>query len=307
MAARWNDTDIVHVLGQSLIIQGTPGGPVLEEKLPSSQLITLTQVAGGNLAAGKYNYKLVWVDSNGNESLASVPTRTLTVPAASQIRLQQLPPAPTGFVARRLYRSDGDGMPTSEYRLVAQLNASATTFTDVGNPGGNLLDQSGAAANLRRARLNASLVIDPNTIVKSEGARIEVGMGAQLLAEGRDGQRVIFTSKLDDKFGAGGTFDTGNDGTVNVADPRQLGWHFRRPDGDCQLRLLPVHVRRRQWSRWRARSPASTCWKFTRRTSAWRTAFSSAMRMVWEGRPPRTVSDADSMKRPRSSFVARSR
>ncbi len=229
VAARWNDTDIVHVLGQSLLIQGTPGGPVLEEELPSSQLITLTRLAGGNLAAGKYNYKLVWVDSNGNESLASVPTRTLTVPDASQIRLQQLPPAPAGFVARRLYRSEADGLPTSEYRLVAQLNASSTTYTDVGNPGGNLLDQSGAAANLRRARLNASLVIDPNTIVKLEGARIEVGMGAQILAEGRDGQRVIFTSKLDDKFGAGGTFDTGNDGTVDAPTAGNWGGIFVGP------------------------------------------------------------------------------
>ncbi len=119
--------------------------------MPPSELITLTRLAGGNLAAGQYNYKLVWVDANGNESLASVPTRTLTVPDGSQIRLQQLPPAPAGFVARRLYRSASDGLPTGEYRLVAQLNASSTTFTDVGNPGGNLLDQSGAAADLRRA------------------------------------------------------------------------------------------------------------------------------------------------------------
>ncbi|MHB8954104.1 MAG: dockerin type I domain-containing protein [Pirellulaceae bacterium] len=231
VAARWNDTDIVHVLGQTLFIQGTSGGPVLEQELPTSELITLTRLASGKLAAGTYNYKLVWVDSSGNESLASVPTRSLTVPDDSQIRLQQLPPAPAGFVARRLYRSEADGLPTGEYRLVAQLNASSTTFTDVGNPGGNLLDQSGAAADLRRARLNASLVIDPNTIVKLDGARIEVGMGAQVLAEGRDGQRVIFTSKLDDKFGAGGTFDTGNDGTVNAPAAGDWGGIFVGPTG----------------------------------------------------------------------------
>ncbi len=69
-------------------------------------------------------------------------------------------------------------------------------------------------------------MIDPNIIVKLDGARIEVGMGAQLLAEGRDGQRVIFTSKLDDKFGAGGTFDTGNDGVVDAPRPGNWGGIF---------------------------------------------------------------------------------
>ena len=46
--------------------------------LPPSELVTLTTLTGGNFLAGNYNYKLVWVDANGNESLASVPTRTIT-------------------------------------------------------------------------------------------------------------------------------------------------------------------------------------------------------------------------------------
>lgn len=237
VSARWNDTDIVHVLGQTLIIQGTPGGAVLESNLPPSELVTLTTLTGGgNLPAGNYNYKLVWVDANGNESLASVPTRTLSVATdGNRIRLAQLPPAPAGFVARRLYRSENTGAPNGDYRLVAQLNTSSTTYTDLGNPATTLLDQSAAAANLVRARMNASLVIDPNTIVKLEGARIEVGVGAQLLAEGRDGQRVIFTSKLDDKFGASGTFDTGNDGTVDAPSPGDWGGIFASPSSTVSL------------------------------------------------------------------------
>lgn len=235
VTARWDDTDIVHVLAQTLFIQGTPGGPILEESLPPSELISLTSLPGGNLAAGLYNYKLVWVDANGNESLASIPTRTLQVDDGSRIQLTQLPPAPTGFIARRLYRSESNGLPTGEYRLVAQLNTSSITYTDVGNPGGILLDQSGAAANLRRARLDASLVIDPNIIVKLVGARIEVGMGAQLVAEGRDGQQVIFTSKMDDEFGAGGTFDTGNDGAAVAAAPGNWGGIFVSPTGSASI------------------------------------------------------------------------
>ena len=109
-----------------------------------------------------------------------------------------------------------------------------STLQDVA-PGRNLLDQSGAAANLRRARLDASLVIDPNIIVKLVGARIEVGVGAQLVAEGRDGQQVIFTSKMDDKFGAGGTFDTGNDGAAVAAAPGNWGGIFVSPTGSASI------------------------------------------------------------------------
>jgi hypothetical protein len=69
-----------------------------------------------------------------------------------------------------------------------------------------------------RARPSARLMIDPGSVVKLEGARIEVTFGAQLIAEGHDGQEIIFTSKLDDRYGAGGTFDTNNDGIFGV-DP----------------------------------------------------------------------------------------
>ncbi|MEM7311585.1 MAG: hypothetical protein AAF497_00395, partial [Planctomycetota bacterium] len=58
------------------------------------------------------------------------------------------------------------------------------------------------------ARTDASLVIDPSTIVKLDGARIEASFGATLIAEGDPGQQVIFTSLRDSRFGAGGTFAT---------------------------------------------------------------------------------------------------
>ena len=37
--------------------------------------------------------------------------------------------------------------------------------------------------------------------------------GAQLIAEGTAGREIIFTSRSDDRYGAGGTFDTNGDGT----------------------------------------------------------------------------------------------
>ncbi len=82
-------------------------------------------------------------------------------------------------------------------------------LTDVlqirGTPGGLLETASGL-----QARTDARLMIDPNVIVKLNGARMEVGIGAQLLAEGRDGQEIVFTSNRDDRFGASGNFDTSN-------------------------------------------------------------------------------------------------
>lgn len=66
------------------------------------------------------------------------------------------------------------------------------------------------------ARTDASLVIDPGVIAKFDGAGIEVEVGAQLIAEGRPGAEVIMTSVLDDRFGAGGTFDTSNNGSGDL-------------------------------------------------------------------------------------------
>ena len=68
-----------------------------------------------------------------------------------------------------------------------------------------------------QANLDGSLVIDPGIIVKLDGSRIEAGIGAQLLAEGTVEQNIIFTSIDDERFGAGGTFNTPNSNEVGRA------------------------------------------------------------------------------------------
>ncbi len=57
-------------------------------------------------------------------------------------------------------------------------------------------------------------------IIKLEGARIETGMGAQIIAEAEAGREIIFTSRLDDRYGAGGTFDTNNDDNLGNGESR---------------------------------------------------------------------------------------
>ncbi|NBP89284.1 MAG: hypothetical protein EBU59_12470, partial [Planctomycetia bacterium] len=60
-----------------------------------------------------------------------------------------------------------------------------------------------------RARASGRLQIDPGVVVKLQGSRIELERGAsQLIAEGVGNDRVIFTSLGDNRFGAGGDFDT---------------------------------------------------------------------------------------------------
>ncbi len=66
------------------------------------------------------------------------------------------------------------------------------------------------------ARLDGRLAVDPGVVVKLGASRIDVEMGAQLIAEGRVDAPVIFTSTRDDRFGAGGTFDTNDDGSFTT-------------------------------------------------------------------------------------------
>lgn len=220
---RFDDPDIVHVITQNLEIQGTPGGPFLEVKSPPVLLVTLNGQSGGTLAAsGTFNYRMVFVDAGGTTSPASLPTRTLTLGAGeNSVRLNNLPPAPTPFTGRLLYRSQDGG--SGPYELIAVLNASSTQYVDDGTTLSGVLDES--IQGRHRARTDARLAIDPNVVVKLESARIEVGIGAQLIAEAAPGRPIIFTSKLDDRFGRGGTFDTNNDDSlVNEAVPAPGNW-----------------------------------------------------------------------------------
>lgn len=97
-----------------------------------------------------------------------------------------------------------------------------------GTPGG-----ATASGGQYVSRLDASLVVDPGMIVKLDGARIEVEMGAQLIAEGRAaaideaaGAPVIFTSLLDNRYGAGGIFQTGLGTTATAAPGDWSGIYF---------------------------------------------------------------------------------
>jgi Bacterial cadherin-like domain/Bacterial Ig domain/Bacterial pre-peptidase C-terminal domain/Dockerin type I domain/GEVED domain len=348
---RFDDTDVVHVLSENVLIQGNPGGGLLDSSVLPSNLVSLRGRTGGTLTPGLYNYKFTYVDKNGYETPPSNATQNVTVaPGQTAVSMTGLPSVSGEFVNRRLYRSFGTG--TGPYRLVAELDGSSTSYEDLGavltdvlddkatllrdrpdvsgvqlqlSAGGTLtvggsynykivmVDEAGRESlasvstssivtnvpnrsinltllpglqvgysarrvyrssstgggtyqlvaqisdatittfldngtNLQgtlsvgtignvRPRLDASLAIDPGTIIKLEGARIELGHSTQLLAEGVDGNRVVFTSKQDDRFGIGGTFDTNNNGLNADKDAKPRDWSgiYASPGSKLQL------------------------------------------------------------------------
>lgn len=220
--ARFDDLDIVHVIAENLIIEGTPGGGLQDLELPDVSLITLAPQSGGTLAAGTYTYKITYVDLNGNESAPSANTSSVNVAANSSIILDNLPAATAGYVARRIYRSFNGGV----FQLAAQVVSNTTTYVDTGTLlGGNLSTLNSGI----RARTDARLAIDPGVIVKMNSARIEAAMGSQFIAEGTAALPVVITSINDDRYGAGHTFDQTGTNTPNTPARGNWGGIFLGP------------------------------------------------------------------------------
>lgn len=220
VAGHFDDRDITHVIAETLQVSGTPGGGFFATEAPPMDLTFVSDNTAGSLAAGTYDYRLVFVTDNGFEGPSSVVTNAVT-PTNGGLRLNNLPAASAPFSGRRLYRSDGINLGgAGDYTLVAQLDASGPTYLDDGTTSvGTLVPQT----NVLLARTDASLIIDPGVVVKSNAASIQVENSAQLIAEGVEGQEIIFTSLRDDRFGRGGTFDTNND-DASETDPSAGDW-----------------------------------------------------------------------------------
>ncbi|WP_040768554.1 pre-peptidase C-terminal domain-containing protein, partial [Novipirellula maiorica] len=221
VGARLDDTDIVHVLTENLQISGSAGGLVQTVDAPVSLLIraSSTDAVGepleGNMVAGTYRYRMTFTTASGVESDASQPTAAFTLDNDGALQLTGLPTVPgsSNFTSRRLYRAtvqaDGSDGP---YLLVANLNASNTSYVDTALAGSTALS---ATTGQRTARLDAGLTVDPGTIIKLDGARIDVTFGAHFYAEGTTERPVIMTSLADNRYGAGGTFDTNSTNTTD--------------------------------------------------------------------------------------------
>ena len=139
------------------------------------------------------------------------------------------------------------GKPVDELSVVGRFNdldivhvISENLFIS-GTPGGPTL-----GANGLDARLDARLTIDPGIFVKLDHSRIEVEVSAQLIAEGRPGYPVIFTSLFDDRYGAGGTFDTTGDGDNYAPAAGDWGGIYFHPASTGSIDNALDRPRRRQ-------------------------------------------------------------
>ncbi|MEM9585927.1 MAG: peptidase, partial [Planctomycetota bacterium] len=242
VAGRLDDIDVVHFLSENIVVAGTPGGSIQDGIQPSLATVSSIQLPGGSLeqspivGESNYEYRLTFVDAFGFESLGTDSADAFQLEVtndASAVELTGLPLVSDdglGYVSRRLYRAvtlTSAGVPIPEdqreYILVADLNASSRNYVDDGSFTEGRLDLERDGI---RGRLDGSLVIDPGVILKLQGSRIELGQGTNLIAEGLRTDPVVFTSSLDDRFGAGGTFDTNNDNETGAgpASPSRGDW-----------------------------------------------------------------------------------
>lgn len=210
---RFDDTDIVHYIPENLEIAGTPGGAILANEGPSSTTVRLSEQVGGTLPIGLYNYRFTSFNASGVESTPSEPTSSLFTFGSGSVVLSGLP-----IGINRIYRSTATG--EGPYELVAEFNSNTTTFIDNGGTLGVFLNDD---LTRFQSRLDARLTIDAGTVIKSQGARIDVAMGSSLIAEGDAGRPVVFTSLTDARYGAGGTFDTANRSGAQMAAPGDWG------------------------------------------------------------------------------------
>jgi hypothetical protein len=106
----------------------------------------------------------------------------------------------------------GFGRPLEHLSVPARLRSTDVVYVlqenlVIDGGAGGYLDADGTGVVVARA--SGRLTVDPGVVVKLQGARVELERGtSQLIAEGSPGQRVIFTALGDNRFGAGGTFDT---------------------------------------------------------------------------------------------------
>lgn len=269
VAGRFDDTDIVHIVAENLTITGTPGGaklegavpdpsdPTIEDGKPPISLVIATTQTGGSLNAGTYKYRVVYVDLFGNEGRASDIIAVNVTSDGRKVQLAQLPNLPAKFkgldsdygqrfVARRIYRENASGV----YEFVGQVPSTVRTFVDSGAPATflrtlnpSLLNPAPASDSkfLRRPVGEASLKIDPNIVTKFDASRIDVQQGATLIAEGLVGQEVIFTSLSDDRFGAGGLFDTRGDKNINAPNEGEWGGIFAGADSRLSIDSAEIY------------------------------------------------------------------
>jgi len=115
-----------------------PQGNVTAEVPPATASSLAANTGAGNIAAGTYSYRIVYVQANGQEGAPSPSTVTITTTGTAAldeaIDIGGFPAAPSGFTSMNIYRSDAtqsqDAQGNIIYKLVGNIPTSQATFTD---------------------------------------------------------------------------------------------------------------------------------------------------------------------------------
>lgn len=125
----------------------------------------------------------------------------------------------------------------TRWRATDVVYVVAENLQIAGTPAGS---RSPGADRPQTLLTDGRLRIDPGVIVKLGGARIEAQISSQFLAEGTLADPIIFTSLKDDRYGAGGTFDTNRDGSASGPAPGQWGGLVLGPASSASLDQVRV-------------------------------------------------------------------
>lgn len=225
---RFDDWDVVHVMPETLFINGTPGGALWQPA--TAPLIVMDgnriqAAAGGDITDAQYFS--IWdgaIRATFEFDLGEghfVPGR-ISIPFTGASTAEE--------IAQAIANAINNPIPVgSTQPLPLQVRATAVGAQVILTGLGPTLSFEGLGSTDGEgkygARIDARLVVDPGLIVKMSGSRIEAEIDAGFIAEGRAGSqdgapgyKVVFTSLYDDRYGAGGTFDTSNNGQTRVAN-----------------------------------------------------------------------------------------
>ena len=262
---RFSATDIVYVMQDNIVIQGTTGEYHTTPVTASALSVEYLQYnsAAHSLGGNQLNDRLY----DGNLILTAIPAdgeyfsladgTTTLVFEFNHIDKPNHGGVRTGRVQVDI--NSTDSLPVIMQKLIAVINSFSdanylanyrTYITGVGSQmvkpfkitaallGGNIvLSSTGTileveGTGLVKANSAGRLMVDPGVIIKALNSRIEAEMGAVFLAEGTVAHPIIMTSLHDTRFGAGGSYTTFTNRNSITYIPMEGNWSgiFFGPD-----------------------------------------------------------------------------
>ena len=227
--ARFDDTDITTVISESLVVSGTPGGELRDKGTCPFVLQNRNQIVAvaaqstapvkplindGDLFFVSDGYTTVGFRLNAQTNL-TLGVRMGQGSTQGRVLVPFLAADDANTIAQRILDAINFAIDKSRNNLF-HLNVTASLAGNVVTVNGPTATFSGFK-NEDIGRPAARLKIDPGIIVKTTGTRIDVEMGADLIAEGTSTHPIIFTSSFDDRYGAAGSFDVTNNGNSRNA------------------------------------------------------------------------------------------